>query len=347
LSLHKTRATMTKLDLRERSNRIKLVLAFAAVYVIWGSTYLGIKYAIETLPPLLMAGSRFLIAGSVLYAWARFKGEKHPGLISWRAGLIIGGLLLLGGNGMVVLAERDVPTGLAALLIATEPLMIVLLDWARPGGARPGIRVALGLLLGLIGMVILIGPVGLAGGGHVAPLGAALLIFATISWAAGSLYAARGRSTASPTMSAGIQMLAGGALLSVAGLLRGEAGTLVFSDVSLRSGGALVYLIVFGSLIGFTSYSWLLRVASPSLVSTYAYVNPVVAVLLGWALAGEPLTLRTLLAAVVIVSAVVMITTNREREVSGDMAKDAPRAALDQGPVPCRKMEASLEVSGD
>lgn len=338
---------MTKLDLRVRSNRIKLVLAFAAVYVIWGSTYLAIKYAIETLPPLLMASARFLVAGAVLYAWARFQGEKNPGLISWRAGLIIGGLLLLGGNGMVVLAERDVPTGLAALLIATEPLIIVLLDWARPGGSRPGIRVALGLLLGLIGMVILIGPVGLAGGSHVAPLGAALLILATISWAAGSLYAARGRSTASPVMSAGVQMLAGGALLLVVGLLRGEASTLAFSEVSLRSGGALVYLIIFGSLIGFTSYSWLLRVASPSLASTYAYVNPVVAVLLGWALAGEVLTLRTLVAATVIISAVVLITTSRDKERPGGTAHDARHEARDKRLSTCRKMEASLEMGGD
>jgi drug/metabolite transporter (DMT)-like permease len=306
---------MTKLDLRERSNRIKLVLALAAVYVIWGSTYLAIKFAIETLPPLLMAGSRFLIAGAVLYVWARFKGEKNPGLINWRTGLIIGALLLLGGNGMVVLAERDVPTGLAALLIATEPLMIVLLDWARPGGVRPGGRVALGLALGLIGMVILIGPVGMSEGSHVAPLGVVLLIVATISWATGSLYAARGRSTISPLMSAGIQMLAGGALLSVAGLLRGEASTIALSDVSLRSGGAFAYLIVFGSLIAFTSYSWLLRVASPSLASTYAYVNPVVAVLLGWALAGETITLRMLLAASVIVAGVVMITTQKQGSV--------------------------------
>jgi drug/metabolite transporter (DMT)-like permease len=304
---------MTKLDLRERSNRIKLVLALAAVYVIWGSTYLAIKFAIETLPPLLMAGTRFLIAGTALYAWARFKGERQPGLISWRTGLIIGGLLLLGGNGMVVLAEREVPTGLAALLIATEPVMIVLLDWARPGGARPGGRVALGLALGLIGMMILIGPVGLAEGSHVAPLGTALLILAMVSWAAGSLYAARGRSAVSPVMAAGMQMLAGGVLLTFAGMLRGEASTLALGEISLRSAGALVYLIVFGSLIAFTSYSWLLRVATPSLASTYAYVNPVVAVLLGWALAGEQLTLRTLLAAIVIVSAVVMITTHRER----------------------------------
>ena len=207
---------MTKLDLRKRSNRIKLVLAFAAVYVIWGSTYLGIKYAIETLPPLLMAGGRFLIAGSVLYAWADSRGRRiRFDQLASGADHRRSALAGRQRHGRPRGARRT--HGIAALLIATEPLMVVLLDWARPGGARPGIRVALGLLLGLVGMFILIGPMGLAEGGHVAPLGAALLIVATISWAAGSLYAARGKTTVSPLMSAGIQMLAGGALLSVAG----------------------------------------------------------------------------------------------------------------------------------
>jgi drug/metabolite transporter (DMT)-like permease len=290
---------------------MKLVLAFAAVYIIWGSTYLGIRYAIETLPPLLMAGTRFILAGTALYIWARLRGVSRTERINWRAAVIIGGLLLLGGNGAVVIAERSVPSGLTALLIATEPLMIVLLDWARPGGARPGGRIAIGLILGLIGMAVLIGPVGMAGDSPVSFVGAALLVVATISWAAGSLYAARTKVAASPLMAAAMQMLAGGALLLVAGLATGEASTFDASQVSLRSIGALMYLIAFGSLIGFTSYSWLLRVTPPSLASTYAYVNPVVAVLLGWAIAGEPLTLRTLIAATIIIAAVVIITSYR------------------------------------
>jgi drug/metabolite transporter (DMT)-like permease len=297
-----------------RPSRLKLVLAFTAVYIIWGSTYLGIRYAIETLPPLLMAGTRFIIAGAALYTWARLKGAARPERIKWRAALVMGGLLLLGGNGAVVLAERSVPSGLAALLIATEPLIIVLLDWARPGGARPSGRVSLGLILGLAGMVVLIGPVGITGGSAVSLVGAALLVAATLSWAAGSLYAARSTKLASsPLMTAAMQMLTGGALLLLAGLAAGEASRFDASQVSLRSFGAFVYLIIFGSLVGFTSYSWLLRVTPPSLASTYAYVNPVVAVLLGWAIAGESLSLRMLVAATVIIAAVVIITSYRGR----------------------------------
>ena len=313
--------------IQERPSRLKLALAFAAVYIIWGSTYLGIRYAIETLPPLLMAGTRFIIAGGVLYTWARLKGATRPARINWRAALVIGGLLLLGGNGAVVLAERSVPSGLAALLIATEPLIIVLLDWARPGGARPSGRVSLGLILGLVGMFILIGPVGITGGSEVSLVGAALLVAATLSWAAGSLYAARTKLAASPLMAAAMQMLAGGALLLLAGLAAGEASRFDVSQVSLRSIGAFVYLIIFGSLVGFTSYSWLLRVTPPSLASTYAYVNPVVAVLLGWAIAGESLSLRMLLAATVIIAAVVMITSYRGR---GDSQSREPLAETEE-----------------
>jgi drug/metabolite transporter (DMT)-like permease len=304
---------MTHTGTQERPSRLKLVMAFAAVYVIWGSTYLAIRYAVETLPPLLFAGTRFMVAGLMLYAWARARGAARPQPANWRTALIIGGLLLLGGNGAVVLAERTVPSGLTALLIATEPLMVVLLDWARHGGLRPTGRVAMGLALGMIGMFILIGPAGMSGASEINLFGAALVILATISWAAGSLYAARTRLQLSPALFAGMQMLAGGALLVIVGLARGELNNFAFAAVSLRSLVSLGYLIVFGSLVAFTSYSWLLRVTSPSLAATYAYVNPVVAVLLGWAFAGEALNLRTMIAAAVIVAAVVLITTQQAR----------------------------------
>ena len=307
---------------------VKLVLAFAAVYVIWGSTYLAIKYAIETLPPMLMAGTRFIIAGGALYAWARMRGAARPAAVNWRSSLAIGGLLLLGGNGLVVLAERDVPSGLAALLIATEPLMVVLLDWVRPGGSRPSLRVSFGLVLGLVGMALLVNPSGGEGAGEVHTLGALMLMVATISWAAGSLYAARAKQAAAPMMAAAMQMLAGGALLLVVGLSRGEAAMFDPSAVSLRSMGAFFYLIVFGSLVGFTSYSWLLRTVSPSLASTYAYVNPVVAVLLGWALAGEAITMRTILAAAVIISAVIIITSRGKARAKRQALPQSIRPAL-------------------
>jgi drug/metabolite transporter (DMT)-like permease len=298
----------------EKPPRIKILLAFAAVYIIWGSTYLAIRYAVETLPPLLFAGTRFLTAGAVLYGFARWRGAASPAPGSWPRTLIIGGLLLLGGNGAVVLAERSVPSGLTALLIATEPLMVVLLDWARPGGKRPAGRVALGLALGLVGMLVLVGPGNLAGSSEVNLAGAGLLVLATISWAAGSLYAAQSRQVNSPILFAGMQMLMGGMLLFITGVARGELGSLALASVSAKSALSLVYLIIFGSLIAFTSYSWLLRVTSPSMASTYAYVNPVVAVLLGWAVAGENLSPRTLLAAAVIIGAVVLITSHRPHE---------------------------------
>jgi drug/metabolite transporter (DMT)-like permease len=318
---------MTYAGIQERPARFKLVLAFAAVYIIWGSTYLAIRYAIETLPPLLFAGSRFIIAGLMLYGWARLRGATKPQPANWRTALMIGGLLLLGGNGAVVLAERSVPSGLTALLIATEPLMVVLLDWARPGGRRPAGRIAMGLALGMLGMFILIGPASLAGASEVNLAGAALLIAATISWAAGSLYAARTRTQLSPILFAGMQMIAGGVLLFVVGLVRGELHDFAFAAVSLRSLVSLIYLILFGSLIAFTSYSWLLRVTPPSLAATYAYVNPVVAVLLGWAFAGESLSLRTMIAAAVIIAAVVLITTHQPRVKAANAAEEEASAA--------------------
>jgi drug/metabolite transporter (DMT)-like permease len=318
---------ITHTGIQERTPRLKLVLAFAAVYVIWGSTYLAIRYAVETLPPLLFAGSRFVIAGALLYGWARLRGAAKPRPANWRTALAIGGLLLLGGNGAVVLAELSVPSGLTALLIATEPLMIVLLDWARPGGTRPGGRVAMGLALGMLGMFVLIGPSGLAGTSEVKLAGAALLIAATVSWAAGSLYAANTRTHLSPILFAGMQMLAGGALLLVAGLLHGELRNFAFAAVSPRSVVALVYLIFFGSLVAFTAYSWLLRVTPPSLAATYAYVNPIVAVLLGWAFAGESLSLRTMIAAAVIILAVILITSHQPRVKPVEAAEKRPGAA--------------------
>jgi drug/metabolite transporter (DMT)-like permease len=326
---------MTHTGIQERPARLKLMLAFAAVYIIWGSTYLAIRYAVETLPPLLFAGSRFIIAGFMLYGWARLRGTAKPTLANWRTSLVIGGLLLLGGNGAVVLAERSVPSGLTALLIATEPLMVVLLDWARPGGLRPAGRVAMGLALGMAGMFILIGPTSLAGTSEVNLAGAALLIAATISWAAGSVYAAKTRTQLSPILFAAMQMIAGGALLLVVGLGRGELHDFAFAAVSLRSLVALAYLILFGSLIAFTSYSWLLRVTPPSRAATYAYVNPIVAVLLGWSFAGESLSLRTMIAAAVIVAAVVLITTHQPRGKAANAAEKEASAAPRFGEREC------------
>jgi drug/metabolite transporter (DMT)-like permease len=290
-------------------SRAKLVAAFAAIYLIWGSTYLAIRFAIETMPPFLMAGSRFVIAGLILYLVATLQGAGRPTWKQWRSAAIIGGLLLLGGNGGVVWSETRVPSGLAALMVATVPFWIVVLDWLRPGGVRPSGRVLLGVFLGMAGIILLIGPD--KSGGNIDILGALALIIASLSWSAGSLYSRRAELPRSPLLATGMEMLAGGALLLIAGAVTGEPGRLRPEAISLQSALSLLYLILFGSLIGFTAYIWLLRVAPPARVATYAYVNPVVAVFLGWVFAGEQLSLQTIIASVVIIAAVVIITTYR------------------------------------
>jgi drug/metabolite transporter (DMT)-like permease len=290
------------------ASALKVAIALAAVYIVWGSTYLAIRFAIETLPPFLMAGSRFLFAGTLLYGWARFRGAPRPSLVHWRSAVLIGAFLLLGGNGGVVWAEQRVDSGLAALLVSTEPLWIVLLFWLRPGGQRPMARVFGGLLLGFAGLLLLVKP---SSTGGIDPVGATVLVLASLSWAWGSLYGQRAKLPDSPLMTTGMQMLGGGALMLLMSTALGEPARFEPSEVTLRSMLALGYLVVFGSLVAFTAYIWLLRVASPVLVSTYAYVNPVVAVFLGWALAGEPVTAGTLAGAAVILSGVALITSSQ------------------------------------
>jgi drug/metabolite transporter (DMT)-like permease len=290
--------------------RIRLVVAFAAVYLIWGSTYLAIRLAIDTLPPFTMAGSRFLTAGTLLYGWMRLQKAPPPARIHWRSAAIVGGLMLLGGNGGVTWAEQRVPSGLAALLIGTVPLWMAILEAIRPGGTKPMRRTALGLLFGLAGIFLLIGPVDLAGGEQVDPLGAGILLVAALSWAGGSLYSRQAPLPATTMLGTAMEMLAGGALLLVVGGLVGEWGRLNLAAVSTRSLLALGYLVLFGSLMGFTAYLWLLRNTTPARASTYAYVNPLVAVFLGWLVLGEPLTWQTILAAALIVSSVVLINTS-------------------------------------
>ena len=284
----------------------KVIAAFAAVYLIWGSTYLGIRFAIETIPPHLMAGARFLLAGAVLYAWLRWRGAPKPTVRNWRASAIVGGFLLLGGNGAVVWAETRVPSGLTALLVAMVPIWMLVLEMhPQLGGRRPRAAVVAGIVLGLAGLVVLVAPGKLAG--RVDLLGAGVLVLGCLSWAFGSLHSRVAELPKSGFLAAAMEMLCGGALLLLFGLATGQAGQLSVAAMSTRSLVALAYLVVFGSLVGFTAYIWLLGATTPARVSTYAYVNPVVAVLLGWSLANEPMTLRTMLAAAVIIGAVVVI----------------------------------------
>ncbi len=303
--------------------RWQMLAAFAAIYTIWGSTYLAIRFAIESLPAFLMAGARFTVAGTALYAWSRLRGVPRPTVRNWGAAAIVGGLLLLGGNGTVVWAEHRIPSGVTALLAGIVPLWIVLLDWLRPRGVRPRGLVFAGLGLGLAGIVILVGP-GQLGGGHVDTAGALAMVLGTLLWAVGSLYSRRAPLPASPLLATSLEMLAGGVLLLLAAGFGGEWGQLNLAAVSARSALACGYLVIFGSLVAYSAYSWLLRVAPAARVATYAYVNPIVAVFLGWALAGEPLSARTLLAGTVIVTAVMLIVRGAGR--AGPREAPAPAA---------------------
>ena len=300
-----------------------LIAAFAAIYVFWGSTYLAIKYAIETLPPFLMAGGRFLFAGTILFLWARMSSDyEKPRLEHWRTSFVVGTLLLLGGNGGVVLAQHYISSSLAALLVATEPFWVVILSWLWLKGSRPSWRTVLGLVLGLVGVWLLISTNGTNGspasGGVGYWIGIFAVIGAALSWATGSIYGLRAPVPKSSIMTAGMQMMAGSLSLLVVGLVRGEWSRFNPSAVSATSLFGLAYLILFGSLIGFTAYSWLLKNAPPSKVATYAYINPVIAVFLGWLIAGESFSGQMLFGAGVIVGSVALITSHRKPKASTD-----------------------------
>lgn len=300
-------------------------LALGTIYLIWGSTYLAIRLAIDSIPPLLMAGTRFLVAGALLYAWSIGRGDRRgdrPTLKGWGAATVIGGLLLFVGNGGVSLAERNVPTGVVALIIALIPMWLAILD-RLINGQRLAPQAIAGLLLGFGGLVLLVGT---PSGGRIPLSGALIAVGASLGWATGSLYARGAPLPRRPMVANGMQMLAGGALLAVVGTAAGDLGRFHPSDLSLHSALALAYLIVFGSIIAFSAYMWLLRVAPLSTVGTYAYVNPVVAVFLGWLILDETITARVVVAGVVIVVAVAMIITARKIP-PGDVVDGAPEAA--------------------
>jgi drug/metabolite transporter (DMT)-like permease len=297
-------------------SRALIFTAFAAVYIIWGSTYLAIRFAVEVLPPFLMVGTRFLIAGFILYLWGRIGGAPRPDLSQWKSAAIVGLLMLVLANGLISWSEQRIPSGLAALLAATVPFWMVMLDWMRPRGTAPSSRVVLGLIIGFVGVALLLQPWRSTEGETLDLLGAAMVMVAAFSWATGSLYSVHAKLPSSPILSMGMEMLSGGMIALVVGMLRGELAHIEVSAITARSLLALTYLIVFGSLVGFNAYMWLLRVCAPAWVSTYAFVNPVVAVFLGWALGGEPLTARTLMAASFIVVSMFFITFCKARNGS-------------------------------
>jgi drug/metabolite transporter (DMT)-like permease len=286
----------------------KVVLAFVAVYLIWGSTYLGIRLAIDSIPPLFMAGARFVLAGGVLYAVIRRSGAPRPTVVQWRDAAVLGALLLLVGNGAVTWAEKRVPTNITALTVAGTPAWMLLLDWLRPGGRRPHGLVFLGLAVGFAGVVLIVTSRDAHGHGIMDPVGAVLLLSASICWAAGSIFSRHARQPASALLAIAMQMLAGGVLMLGAGLALGEGTHFAWREITTQSALAFGYLTIFGSLIGFTCYVWLLRVSTPARVSTYAFVNPLIAVLLGRLVLGEPLPAGVLVAGGFILVAVILIT---------------------------------------
>jgi drug/metabolite transporter (DMT)-like permease len=287
----------------------QVLAAFAAIYLIWGSTYLGIRYAVETIPPFLMAGTRFLAAGLLLYGFARWRGAGSPGLGEWRDATIAGGLMILIGNGGVTWAELVIPSGVAALLVALTPLWMVLFDWLRPNGVRPGWLVFAGLAVGVVGVAVLARGTG-NGSGPMYAWGVAALMAASVSWALGSIFNRHARKPGSPWLAIAMQMIAGGGLMLLLSLLRGETSAFSFSRLTMLSAWAWLYLTLVGSLIGFTAYIWLLQVSTPARVSTYAYVNPLIAVVLGCTIGREPFSRELLAAGALIILAIALIVSS-------------------------------------
>lgn len=323
---------------------ILIIAAFAAIYIFWGSTYLAIKYAIETLPPFLMAGTRFLTAGAILFAIAGFSRDyETPKAVHWKTSFVVGTLLLLFGNGGVVFAERYLSSSLAALLVATEPFWIVLLGWLWLKKSRPNLKVVAGLILGFVGVGLLVGgqtAVSSSADSSMQILATLAIIGATLGWATGSLYGLRAPVPKSAVLTAGMQMMSGGAVLFGVSLLSGEMSGFSFAQVSRESFFGLIYLIVFGSLLAFTAYSWLLKNAQPAMVATYAYVNPVIAVLLGWLIADESFTMQMLVGAGIIVGSVVLITSQEKSEKSVERKNEIHESNTPAGN--CKTASASV-----
>ncbi len=289
--------------------KTKIWIALLAVYIVWGSTYLVIRFAVETLPPFLSGGLRFLVSGAILLIWRRAAGDAPPTLRQWRSAAIVGTLLLLGGNGLVSWAEQTVPSGIAALIIGAVPMFMVIADALRPNGVRPTARVIAGLAIGFTGIYLLVGPSEFSEGLHLDVFGVTALLIAGFLWAIGSICGKTLDLPKSALMTMGAEMLTGGFALMVVSAVTGELKGFSFVQVSTDSWLALAYLIAFGSMIGFVAYAWLLQNAPVPLVATYAYVNPLVAVFLGNWFAQEPLTPRILSASAIIVGSVVFINS--------------------------------------
>jgi drug/metabolite transporter (DMT)-like permease len=297
-----------------RPSTSAFIVAFASIYLIWGSTYLGIRVAVETIPPFLMGTGRFLIAGCLLMILVRSRGAPKPTRRQWLDNAFIGAFLLLGGNGFVSWAEQSLPSGLTALIIGIQPALMVLTEWAWPGGKRPTTLTFVGLFLGFAGVAWLAAPWESSATSGVHLPAVLLVLLACGSWAFGSIWSRHVKNPASPFLASSLQMVGGSVALFIGAVIHGELETFKVSTISGQSIAAFFYLTFVGSLVGFSTFVWLMKHTTPARVSTYAYVNPVVAVFLGWLILHEPVTTRMLLAAATIVAAVVIITTQKSRK---------------------------------
>jgi len=304
-----------------------LVLAFAAVYLIWGTTYLAIRYAVESIPPLIMMGIRHLVAGGSLYAWTRLRGTPAPRLRDWKYPAIVGTILFLGGHGSLAWAEQRVPSGIAALLVATLPMWILVLARVSRTEEKFSARAITGVVLGFLGVMVLFGPDVMHENGQLNVVSALAVLLGNFLWAGGTIYMRNVPMPASPLLSSAMQMLAGGASLAIAGTLTGETARFHIAAVTPQSWLALAYLAAFGSLVAFTAYTWLHTVEKPSRVATYAYVNPVVAVLVGWVMAHEPVSAFTIVAMVVILIGVALVNSGTKREHASERAPEGAETA--------------------
>jgi drug/metabolite transporter (DMT)-like permease len=296
--------------------KTKTWLALLSIYIIWGSTYLAIFFVVETIPPFISSGIRFLVSGAILLTWRWLAKDPMPTRYQWRSAIIVGLLLLVGGNGLLSWSEQYIPSGIAALLIGSVPLWLVLIEAIRPGGTRPTWQSILGLIIGFVGIVILIGPAEFTGETtEFNIVGILVCLLAAFLWSFGSIFSRSANLPKSALMTTGMEMLAGSIGLFILATVTGEWQNFSISAVSQKSINGIIYLILIGSLVGFVSYAWLLRNAPISLVATYAYVNPLVAILLGSLLADESLTPRILIAAVVIVGSLVLVNTSKKDKV--------------------------------
>ncbi len=315
-------------DYTGRRELALIILAFAAIYIIWGTTYLAIRIAVETIPPFLMAGTRFVIAGFITFAILRARRVALPKRLQFRSLVIIGAFLLVGGNGLVTWSEQQVPSGIAALVVATVPLWMAIFDWLVFKNGRPGRQTVAGLVLGFIGIAMLIGPEQIGGRATFDMLSLLILMMAPILWSMGSLYSRTANTPDNVFMSTAIEMLAGGVLLLIAGLITGETAKLDFAQISTNSLLAMVYLTIAGSIIAFTAYIWLLKRVPAARVATYTYVNPIIAVFLGWLILSEPLSSQILAAAVIIILAVVLITTQKPKRETAQIESGLIQPAM-------------------